>query len=162
MKKLIVVRHAKSSWENDAIDHKRLLASRGFEDAKIVSDALKQVDLNIDCILSSDAYRAKTTAELFVANLNLDINLLKFNHELYDFSGEKLLKTIKSTSNSCSQLMIFGHNHAITFFVNKFGDKYIDNVPTCGVVIIEFDINDWNDLKKGNTTATLFPRDFKK
>jgi len=161
MRKLIIVRHAKSSWENDVIDHKRPLDPRGYKDAQLVSDALKQLVINIDCIITSDATRAKTTAELFVANLNMNINLLKFEHELYDFSGDKLLNTIKSTSNDCTQLMIFGHNHAITWFVNKFGDKYIDNVPTCGVVIIEFDITNWSHLKKGKTTATLFPKDLK-
>lgn len=161
MKKLIIVRHAKSSWEHDVIDHQRPLESRGFADAKLVSNALKNSSLSVDSVISSDANRAKTTAELFISNLDIDINLLKFDHDLYDFSGEKLLNTIKSTHNEIKHLMVFGHNHAITFFVNKFGNRYIDNVPTCGVVIIEFDIQDWNDLKKGKTIKTIFPRDLK-
>jgi phosphohistidine phosphatase len=57
--------------------------------------------------------------------------------------------------------MVFGHNHAITAFVNAYGSVYIDNVPTCGVVIIDFDINNWKDLNKGKTVKTLFPRDLK-
>ena len=57
--------------------------------------------------------------------------------------------------------MVFGHNHAITHFVNKFGDKFIDNVPTCGVVIIEFDIDEWRNIKKGKTVKTIFPREFR-
>ncbi|WP_100615705.1 SixA phosphatase family protein [Confluentibacter citreus] len=158
MKKLIVVRHAKSSWEHDVIDHERPLESRGFSDAKMVSDGLKHLDLSVDIVISSDATRAKTTAELFVSNLEIDENLLTFNHDLYDFSGEKLLNTIKSTHNEIDNLMVFGHNYAITFFVNKFGDKYIDNVPTCGVVILEFDIPYWTNLKHGKTIKTIFPR----
>ncbi|PKQ44598.1 SixA phosphatase family protein [Confluentibacter flavum] len=162
MKKLIIVRHAKSSWKHDVIDHERPLESRGFTDAKIVSDELKKVVLSVDFVISSDANRAKTTAELFISNLNIDRNLLKFNHDLYDFSGNKLLNTIKSTNNESECLMVFGHNYAITFLVNKLGDRYIDNVPTCGVVIIEFDIHDWSSLKPGKTIKTIFPRDLKK
>ncbi|WP_100611668.1 SixA phosphatase family protein [Confluentibacter lentus] len=161
MKKLLIIRHAKSSWEHDVIDHERPLEPRGFTDAKLVSNTLKNSRLSVDYVISSDANRAKTTAELFISNLNIDTNLLKFNYDLYDFSGEKLLSTIKSTNNDINHLMVFGHNHAITFFVNKYGDRYIDNVPTCGVVIIEFDIQDWNDLKKGKTIKTIFPRDLK-
>jgi phosphohistidine phosphatase len=84
-----------------------------------------------------------------------------YNHELYDFSGENLIKVLKSVDNSINNLMVFGHNHAITHFVNTYGDTFIDNVPTCGVVIIEFDIENWKNLKSGKTTKTLFPRDLK-
>src|SRR5690606_7654736 len=128
---------------------------------KLVSSILKNSNLSVDSVISSDANRAKTTAELLISNLNIDVNLLKLNPDLYDFSGEKLLKTIKSTDNKVKSLMVFGHNHAITFFVNKFGDRYIDNVPTCGVVIIEFDIQDWGNLKPGKTIKTIFPRGLK-
>lgn len=161
MKKLIVVRHAKSSWTYDVVDHERPLASRGFTDAQLVSDELKNMALSVDYVISSDANRAKTTAELFVSNLDIDKNLLNFNQDLYDFSGDKLLSVIKSTNNEYNHLMVFGHNYALTFFVNKFGDKYIDNVPTSGVVVIEFDITDWHNLKPGKTIKTIFPRDLK-
>ena len=57
--------------------------------------------------------------------------------------------------------MLFGHNYAITAFVNTYGDKYIDNVPTSGLVAIEFDMDHWNELKPGKTLITLFPRDLK-
>ena len=57
--------------------------------------------------------------------------------------------------------MLFGHNHALTSIVNIFGSKYIDNVPTSVLVNITFDIDNWNDIKKGVTTLTIFPRDLK-
>ena len=77
------------------------------------------------------------------------------------FQGENLLQVIKNCDDTVNNLMVFGHNHAITAFVNTYGDKFIDNVPTCGVVIIEFNINNWKDLKKGKTVKTLFPKDLK-
>jgi len=58
-------------------------------------------------------------------------------------------------------LILFGHNEAITNFVNKFGDLYIENVPTSGVVALQFDSEDWGNISKGKTITTLFPSQFK-
>ncbi|MFG6687845.1 SixA phosphatase family protein [Mariniflexile sp. HNIBRBA6329] len=162
MKKLTLVRHAKSSWEHNVIDHERPLNERGFIDAQNLSTYLRMSDLKIDAVMSSDATRAKTTAGIFLDNLKIDASLMQLNHDLYDFSGNNLTSVIKACSDKVNNLMVFGHNHAITAFVNTFGSKFIDNVPTCGVVTIEFDIDNWNDLNKGKTINTLFPRDFKK
>jgi phosphohistidine phosphatase len=161
MKKIIIVRHAKSSWEFDVSDFARPLNDRGIGDANMVSKELKSFLINPDLIMSSDALRAKNTCEIFISNLNIDKNILRFNHGLYDFSGENLLRVIKSCDTKHNELLIFGHNHAITACVNTYGNRYIDNVPTSGVVIIEFDISNWEDLKKGKTIKTIFPRDLR-
>lgn len=161
MRKLILVRHAKSSWKHNVIDHERPLNERGFKDANLVSISLKERSLNIDLVLSSDAMRAKTTANIFISNLNIDRSIVHLNHELYDFSGTNLIEVIKACDDSVNTLMLFGHNHAITAFVNTYGNSYIDNVPTSGVVVIEFDIINWKKLNNGNTIQTLFPRDLK-
>ena len=161
MKKLILVRHAKSSWKHNVIDHERPLNNRGKNDAEIVSNHLKKSNLEIHKVLSSDAVRAKTTANAFILNLNIDKNLMNLNHNLYDFSGQNIIKTIKEVDASINTLMVFGHNHAITAFVNTYGSKYIENVPTCGVTIIDFNIDKWADLKKGKTIYTVFPKDLK-
>lgn len=161
MKQLILIRHAKSSWSHNVIDHERPLNNRGFNDAQIISNHLNDSNLKVELVLSSDATRAKTTASIIVSNLRINKELFSLNHDLYDFSGDNFIKTIKNCDNKIDYLMVFGHNHAITAFVNSFGDKYIDNVPTCGAVIIEFDINSWKNLNKGKTLKTLFPGDFK-
>ena len=161
MKKLVLVRHAKSSWEHDVTDHQRPLKKRGFKDADMVSNSFKKKSLTADFLISSDAIRAKTTAEIFISNLNIDESIVRFIHDLYDFSGKSLLRVIKSCDDTINTLMVFGHNNALTDFVNTFGDKYIDNVPTSGLVIIEFNIDNWKGLKPGKTSYTLFPRDLK-
>jgi phosphohistidine phosphatase len=160
MKKIILVRHAKSSWEHNVSDHDRPLNEKGFDDAHMVSCEIYG-KINPDLILSSDAVRAKTTAKIFLSNLNISENKLVLNHQLYDFSGYNLLEVIKNCDNSINEILIFSHNNAITNFVNSYGNLYIDNVPTCGVTIIEFYINHWKELKKGRTIETIFPRDLK-
>ena len=159
MKKLILVRHAKSSWDHNVIDHKRPLSERGLFDANNISNKLNIN--NLDMVLSSDSIRTKATANIFITNLKIDKNIVHFSNKLYDFSGRNLIGAISNCENKINNLMIFGHNHAITAFVNTYGDAYIDNVPTCGVVIIEYDIDNWKYLNKGKTVKTLFPRDLR-
>ena len=161
MKKLILIRHAKSSWKHDVIDHERPLNSRGVKDVELMSNHLKEKGLQVDLVLSSDAVRAKTTANGIISNLNIDKKLVYLNHDLYDFSGYNLVGAIKGINETVNNVLIFGHNNAITSFVNTYGDKYIENVPTCGVVIIKFNIKKWENLNKGMTLKTVFPRDLK-
>jgi len=162
MKRIILVRHAKSSWKFDVIDHERPLNERGLNDAEMISKHLVSHDnLNIDFVMSSDAVRAKTTAHIFTSNLKIEEEKIEFIHNLYDFQGDNLIKIVKNCKDSVSDLMLFGHNHAITHFVNTYGNQFIENVPTSGVTIIEFNINRWKDLNPGHTIKTLFPRDIK-
>lgn len=161
MKKLILVRHAKSSWKHDVIDHQRPLKDRGINDSNLVSEFLNKKDLKVDLVLCSDAVRTTMTADIFISNLNIEKSNVQFNHGLYDFAGADLVRVIKSCNNAVNSLMVFGHNHAITAFVNTYGDKYVDNVPTSGVTVIEFDIDTWDNLKVGKTIFTIFPRDLK-
>jgi phosphohistidine phosphatase len=161
MKKLIIVRHAKSSWAENLRDHDRGLKIRGLQDAELISTQFNELELTPDKILSSTAKRAKKTAEIFINNMNISNNRISLDENLYDFSGENLIKTIKTVENDINILMIFGHNHALTYFVNTFGDRYIENVPTSGLVIIDFQIDSWQYIMKGHTNHIMFPRDFR-
>lgn len=161
MKNLILIRHAKSSWEHDVIDHERPLKDRGITDANMISDELNNYDFRIDKVLISDAVRTKLTAEIFQKTLRFNPEICSHIHDLYDFSGELLTKVIKNCDKSVGNLMVFGHNYAITNFVNRYGDNYFENVPTSGLVWLEFNTKYWNDLNKGKTKLHLFPKDFK-
>jgi len=161
MKKLILVRHAKSSWDEDVKDHDRGLEVRGFTDAGLVSLKFKDFQLIPDKVISSTAKRAKTTAQIFLKNLEIDSAKLELNKKLYDFSGESLIKTIKEIPDNFNVLMIFGHNNALTDFVNTFGDMSIENVPTSGLVVIEFLAESWKHIYKGQTLKVIFPRDLR-
>lgn len=162
MKNLYLVRHAKSSWEHDVTDHERPLKKRGFDDAQLVSNYLKDKIEIPDLIISSDAMRAKTTANIFASSFGISEDEIHLEHEAYDFSGYKLTDVIKNCDDSINTLMVFGHNYAMTSFVNKFGNKFIDNVPTSGFTHIRFDIPNWKDLNKGETLLTIFPKELKK
>ncbi|PKP26321.1 MAG: phosphoglycerate mutase [Bacteroidetes bacterium HGW-Bacteroidetes-2] len=161
MKTLYITRHAKSSWEEDVIDHQRPLNKKGEKDAQKVSEFVASIFKKPDLMISSDANRALTTALQFKKAFQMQEFAFIKNHDMYDFSGGNVLKIIQNCSDDIEVLMIFGHNHALTVIANKLGTKYIDNVPTCGFVKIDFDIQSWNSLTKGKTIAIVFPKDLK-
>jgi phosphohistidine phosphatase len=162
MKHLYLVRHAKSSWEHNVTDHERPLNKRGYSDAHLVSKHLKKNGLKLpDAVFSSDAMRAKTTANIFVDNLGLDESIIQLKHELYDFAGQQLIDTIKNCDDSVDVLMVFGHNFAMTNTVNNYGDMFTENVATAGFTHIAFDVNSWKDIAKGKTISSVYPKHLK-
>jgi len=161
MKTLYMVRHAKSSWKHDVIDHGRPLKKRGHNDAQLVAQTIASEIAVPQKIISSDAVRALTTAHYFQAALKLSDEDFSTNHSLYDFSGQNVMEVIASLDNTLDRVMIVGHNHAFTSIANMLGNKYIENVPTSGFVMLEFDENSWADVTTGRTVKTLFPKHLK-
>jgi len=161
MKDLVLVRHAKSSWEAPIRDFDRPLTSKGIKDAHLVSSQISSLISKTFIIWSSAAKRASETAMIFAQNISFPIESIIFKDELYTFDERKLEQIIKSCSDDYDHLIVFGHNEAITNFVNKFGNTFIDNVSTSGFVNIIFDQNSWKDISQGVTKKVIFPRDLK-
>ncbi|RTY94925.1 histidine phosphatase family protein [Flavobacterium sp. GT3R68] len=161
MRKLILVRHAKSSWLTSHEDKDRPLASRGIKDVNLVSSKAKEILPKKILIWSSTAKRAMDTGSIFTQNIGIPVENIIFRDDLYTFDAKQLEKIIKSCDNKNENLILFGHNEAITHFVNKFGDVSIDNVPTSGLVSIIFDTDTWENINKGKIEKFIFPRDLK-
>ena len=162
MKQLILVRHAKSCWETPVHDKDRPLTNKGIRDAHIVSDFVLDKFPRTFLVWSSTARRAKETAIIFSQNISFPTESIIFMDELYSFECKKLEKSIKNCLDEYTNLIVFGHNSAITDFVNKYGDTFIDNVPTSGVVSLTFDSNKWSEINKGKTQDVVFPSELKK
>jgi len=150
MKTLILLRHGKSSWEYSVSDQDRPLLERGINDALLVSNKFHEQALQIDAIYSSPANRALHTAMIFCRQMYFPLNAFRTSESLYDFSGDEILKFVKKLANDLNTVMIFGHNHAFTHIANSLGNTYIENVPTSGLVQLEFDIEDWKSIPKIN------------
>lgn len=161
MKTLYLVRHAKSSWEHDVEDHQRPLKERGFKDVGMVSQKVKEEIDPPQKIISSDAVRALTTAKFFKQALGVSDSDFETDHDLYDFSGQNVMRVIKALGDDLDSVMIVGHNHAFTSLANMLGNRYIENVPTSGFVMLQFDEDKWSDITTGETLKTIFPRDLK-
>ncbi|MHC5201615.1 SixA phosphatase family protein [Myroides sp. LJL119] len=161
MKKLVLIRHAKSSWDTVMKDSERPLSRRGIKDAHLVSTALIEHLPDKYIIWSSIAKRAKETAVIFGQNMDMNLDCIILKPEIYTFEYKTLLEAIKKCENRHDSLILFGHNNAITKFVNKFGNLFYNNIPTCGVVILNFNQDKWEDIEYGNIELTIFPRDLK-
>ncbi|AZJ35216.1 MULTISPECIES: SixA phosphatase family protein [Tenacibaculum] len=159
MKTLYIVRHAKSSWKYESVkDIDRPLKERGINDAHLLSKYLAEEIKRPDVFLSSSANRALHTAVIFCENFGYPLSNLKIKRQLYSFSDGYLVKTVKALDDSFNSAIVFSHDHGINSFVNKFGNKPIAHVTTCGVIGIEFDTKHWKDIKKGNTILVEFPK----
>ncbi len=158
MKNLILIRHAKSSWDFPLCDIDRPLSQRGINDAFLVSSKINKFLPNKFVVWSSIAKRTQETCYIFAQNLLIPIENIIFRKDLYTFDYKELYDKIRSCDNRFENIILFGHNDAITEFVNKFGDVNILNVPTAGFVEIVFESNDWKSIKKGKTTAVVFPK----
>lgn len=161
MKNLILIRHSKSSWDIPIKDIDRSLSIKGIKDAHLMAFHLMNELPNSYIVWSSVSKRTTETANIFSQYLNIPPETIQYLDDLYTFEVKNLEKIIKKCENLYDNLILFGHNEAITNFVNKFGDLYIENVPTTGIVFLEFDTDDWKNLSKGKTTKTLFPSQFK-
>ena len=158
MKQLILVRHGKSSWEYSVSDKDRPLLERGIADAFLVADKLNTFGLAIDAAFSSPANRALHTSMIFLRQLYFPLSKFQVANQLYDFSGDEVLRFVKDLDNDLNLVMIFGHNHAFTHLASSLGNTYIESLPTSGLVHLEFDTDSWKSISKGSTVRTLFPK----
>ncbi|MDC0378786.1 histidine phosphatase family protein [Flavobacteriaceae bacterium] len=161
MKRLILIRHAKSSWDNNVSDLNRPLSNRGYSDAQIMSGIYNNLNINVDNIFSSPALRTQQTAEIFFKKINAEnINNYNIDSTLYDFIGNGVEKFIKNLDNSLQSVMIFTHNNSCNNILSKFSNIKGLLVPTCGILIFEFDVSLWKNINSGKCNY-FFPKNFK-
>ncbi|MEO7800684.1 MAG: histidine phosphatase family protein [Ginsengibacter sp.] len=158
MKTLILVRHAKSSWNDVNLpDFDRPLNKRGKEDAKKMAERVHKKIKKIDAIISSPAKRAKKTAESFAEVFKIKEEHIQFNASLYHAAGSDFYEVIRELNNKSNIVAVFSHNPGITYFSNELiTDINIDNVPTTGVFAVQMDINKWSDFKAAERQFLFF------
>jgi len=160
MKTLYFLRHAKSSWADSGPDHSRPLKDRGRLDALTMSRYVAAQYKAPELVLNSDATRAMQTGVYFHQSFGLKPDQVKVMHQMYDFSGEQVMALIKDLPPNVSRVLLVGHNHAFTALVNMLGDQAIDNLPTCGFVQINFSVDLWQNVRKGQIKNKVYPKDF--
>lgn len=154
MKTLVLVRHAKSDWGYDFLkDIDRSLNERGYRDAYYQSKWYAEHNEQAQLIVSSPAIRAISTALIFARQLKYDEQKISIQHGIYAATMDEFLNTIHKLSDDIDYAMFFGHNPTITNVCNFLStDFYIDNIPTCGIVRLEFTTASWQAI--GSTKAT--------
>jgi phosphohistidine phosphatase len=144
MKTLILIRHAKSSWDDpDLDDRDRPLNGRGKRDAPLMGAVLRKRGLSPDRIISSPARRALKTAKLIAALIDFPASQIAVDDRIYLAAAQTLLDVIQELPDEPNQVMLFGHNPGFTELVSVLTGTGVGNVPTCGVVSIEFAVDSW-------------------
>ncbi len=165
MKKIIFVLHAKSDWGTEGLkDIDRPLNERGYDDAYRLSEwFFKNHDVP-QKFISSDATRALSTATIFARNLMYPTNQISILPEVYESTDETLKNVISNIDNELDYVVLSGHNPGITNLVNELAQQiFFDNIPTCGMVCLEFDAKTWKEvtIKKAKKIFNQFPKEFK-
>lgn len=156
-KLLLICRHAKSSWQDGYLsDRERPLNKRGECDAPDMGRRLLRRGIQPDLIMTSSAVRARMTAEHYALALGYPMASLQINPELYAISASGLVALLRTAEQQCATLMLVGHNPESTDLANALGNLVIDNIPTSGIVALEFAVVRWQDLQVGTGTLLFF------
>lgn len=154
-KKLLIIRHAKSDWGNaDLKDFDRPLNHRGKKDAPEMAKRLINKGIKPDFIISSPALRAISTCKIISEKLEFK-DKIYIEPDIYEATYNTLLRLINGFNNDHNFVALFGHNNGITDLAIHLSDADIYDIPTCGMVLIEFPFDDWNMISKG-TGEVLF------
>jgi phosphohistidine phosphatase len=147
MKTLLIVRHAKSSWDNaDTSDIDRPLNERGKRDAPVMAMRLIEAGARIDLFVSSPAKRARQTAESFIREFGKKEKAIRFIPGLYHAQVPVFKDVVAGLEEEYSSVAIFSHNPGITAFVNTLTSVSLDNMPTCAVFAVTSPAERWVDF----------------
>lgn len=160
MRRLLLIRHAKSSWKFPELDdHERPLNKRGERDVLTMARHLADKAEPLDVIYSSTATRALDYAQLLSEFTNCSlIPDLSF----YTFSDEELLEILRNLPDDAINIAVVAHNPALLRVVNQLTAKEFSNVPTSGIVAIDCVVASWSELGGGAGACELAYFDYPK
>jgi len=157
MKRLILTRHAKSSWDDRRLsDFDRPLNRRGKQAAPLMGQRLAEKNIEPDAIITSPAKRARKTAGLIAKEIDFDRAAIEEDETIYEASLTDLLALVKNLDDSQHEVMLVGHNPGFTELGNFLADKRIDNLPTCGILCIDFPAESWSEIDAGAGKLVFF------
>ncbi len=158
MKRLTLVRHAKSDWgDPDLADFDRPLNGRGRRNAPEMAARLAEAGLRPTLMLTSPALRALATARAFAKALDYPASRIRQADEAYLATPGTLLELVRTLGGRARHVMLFGHNPGISGFAALLsGDDSLGEVPTTAVVSLEVDLHAWRDLEPGAARRALY------
>jgi phosphohistidine phosphatase len=161
MKHLLLCRHAKSSWKDGTLaDFDRPLNKRGRQNAPEMGRKLRGRGVQPDLVVTSPALRALDTAKLLSRECGIPKKNILVLDNLYDSYPAKILEIIQGFDNRINTALIVGHNPEITIAANILGGLGIDNVPTGGIVALDFAVESWEEADEEGATLNFidYPR----
>lgn len=163
MKTICFIRHAKSDWSQPGqSDRDRRLNQRGLRDAPIMASELKKRIPSVDLILSSSAERTRLTSSYFQEAYGLADDNLMFSDDLYLPDVSDVFKVISGLNSRYQHICVVGHNPAWSSILQYYGGWDMGNMPTCGIAIVDIDVEDWLlvSAHSGKVRDFIYPKMF--
>ncbi len=157
MKTLLVLRHAKSSWDHPVSDHDRPLKKRGRRAAQRIGEELRELDLLPDVIISSTAKRARKTARIIQEASGCDAEIIKTG-DLYFGDVGTQISVVTNGNDIYKRVMIVGHNPSFEEIVHELSGEDIV-MATATLAVIDFDVESWSAISRGRLRLVLRPRE---
>lgn len=164
VKTLYIVRHAKSGdKQSGKKDIDRNLNERGRSDAQNMGKHLRSLDIHPEVFLSSPANRAVQTAEIIMESLGKPETSLQIEDELYHGNFASMYSILKNMEEEWADVMIFGHNPYFSSLADFLANTRIENLPTMGVVGLEFPVQRWSEIENeaGSVLIFEYPKNLK-
>ncbi|RME94062.1 MAG: histidine phosphatase family protein [Bacteroidetes bacterium] len=164
MKKLTLIRHAKSSWSDPSLpDHERPLNERGRRDAPFMAQLMASRGWRPDRLISSTAVRAYLTAQEFARALGLPETDIQREARIYEASVLQLQYLIQELDQELDHVALFGHNPAFGMLAaSTQQDTYLGNFSTCGIAEIDTQVTRWADFQaaQARLVAYHYPKQY--
>lgn len=156
MKQLTLIRHAKSSWAEAGLnDFDRPLNQRGERDAPAMGQRLLQRASQVDCIVSSTAKRAITTARMMAQELPFDTRNIIKEPRIYEATTDTLLAVVQALDDRFANVLMFGHNPGLSQF-GYYLSGQLQEMPTCAMLALQFDVDHWAHVQPHSGEVLFF------
>ena len=157
MKHLTVLRHAKSSWDDPALDDfNRPLHARGWKAARRMGRELKQRGMRFDLVLASTAARVRETVDGVQEKYDFEAPT-RFEPKIYMASVEELMELVRALPDEAGSVLLIGHNPGLERLVMELAhgdeaglrDQVAAKFPTAALAAIELSIKHWAQSAAG-------------
>jgi len=161
MKRVIIVRHAKSVPYGYDDDFNRDLTERGIRDAEKISSHLAISGIMPDMVIASPATRALHTAAIFCENLGFEKSRIKKEKDFYEnLTTQDFVEILQKLPERVNTIFVFGHNPTVYYLVYNLVKYFNGDMPTCSTVALDFDVEKWSEItaRSGKLAFQLTPK----
>ncbi len=156
-RRLLLIRHAKSSWDFPHLDdHERPLAARGEKAAPLMAQQHGALIQSIEHFYCSTAVRAQQTLQLLLGSSLLPSSLVTCSDNWYSFEADQVMKHIQTIPEHLNRVAIIGHNPALTELISRLSGADVGNLPTAGMALIQLDCDNWQSIADAKGKLLLF------
>ena len=149
MKTLVLLRHAKSSWEYTVSDRNRPLKEKGIKRIQAMANVSRELFAPVPHFYSSPANRALHTATILLHELDIPLETLQIKESLYTFDAQVILDFIHSLPDDQNEVCLVGHNPALSMVAAKLSNNFTQHLPTAAWVKIIFVQQKWSAIING-------------